>query len=237
MCGRASLSKNEKELEQRFNASFYSEDIERYNPLPNFNLGPGQFHPVIINQDPGHFHYLRWGLIPYWAKDEKVAFKMINARAETILEKPAFKPSFKSRRCLVPVDGFYEWKKGPKGISLPYRFVQKNQEIFSLAGIWETWNKANGEELHTFSVITVKANTIVGNIHARMPAILFPSEEKYWLDEGIQTNDLMELLDPYPDDAMFGYPVSTKVNSVKNNDPDLIKESAHPVYKQGSLFD
>lgn len=237
MCGRASLTKNEKELELRFNATFYSEDIERYNPLPNYNLGPGQFHPVIMNQDPSHFQYLRWGLIPFWAKDEKNAYKMINARAESILEKPAFKSSFKSRRCLVPIDGFYEWKKSPQGISLPYRFVQKNQEVFSLAGIWENWNSPEGKELFTFSVITVKANNIVGNIHARMPAILFPTEEKYWLDNDIKTDDLKELLRPYPDNSMFGYPVSTKVNSVKNNNADLLQENAHPIYHQGSLFD
>ena len=130
MCGRASLTRNEKELEERFNSGFYSEDIERYNPVPNYNLGPGQYHPVLTNDEPGMFNVLRWGLIPFWAKDEKIGYKMINARAETLEEKPAFRGALRNRRCLIPLDGFYEWEKRQKGISLPYRFVLQKNEIF-----------------------------------------------------------------------------------------------------------
>lgn len=236
MCGRASLTKNEKELEERFNSAFYSEDIERYNPVPNFNLGPGQYHPVLTNEDPSMFNFQRWGLIPFWAKDEKIAFKMINARAETIKDKPAFRGALNSRRCLIPLDGFYEWEKRQKGLSLPYRFVLEKKGIFSVAGIWENWKSPSGQELKTFSIITVRANKTVGKLHGRMPAILFPSEERLWLDNELKQEDLLSLLKPYPEDLMFGYPVSTKVNSVKNNSPDLISESAHPHYVQGSLF-
>ena len=236
MCGRASLTKNEKELEARFNAGFYSEDIERYNPLPNYNLGPGQFHPVITNEESDKFHYFRWGLLPFWAKDERIAYKLINARAESITEKNAFKGAFKNRRCLIPLDGFYEWEKRKGGISLPYRFVLQYKEIFSVAGIWESWKKPDGEELFTFSVITVKANNTVGKIHGRMPAILFQSDESIWLDNALNPNDLLELLKPFPDSNMFGYPVSPKVNSIRNNEADLIAESEHPQSEQGTLF-
>lgn len=236
MCGRASLTKNEKELEQRFNSSFYTEDIERYNPIPNFNVGPGQYHPVITNEVPDKFSLLRWGLIPFWAKDERIAYKLINARAETIEEKDSFKGSFKKRRCLIPLDGFYEWEKKKKGLSLPYRFVLERKELFAVAGIWESWKANNGNVLNTFSIITVKANKTVGNLHGRMPAILFPSDEKFWLDDSLSPIDHKSLLKPYPEDMMYGYPVSTRVNSVKNNSPDLVLESAHPFYEQGSLF-
>jgi putative SOS response-associated peptidase YedK len=236
MCGRASLTRNEKELEERFQSGFYSEDIERYNPVPNFNLGPGQYHPVLPGQDPAMFRVLRWGLVPFWANDERTGYKMINARAETLEEKPAFKGAFRNRRCLVPLDGFYEWEKREKNISLPFRFVLKDQPIFAAAGIWESWKNEKGIELQTFAIITVRANKTVGQLHGRMPAILFPSEEKLWLDPDLKTEDLLQLLRPFPEDLMYGYPVSTRVNSVKNNAPDLILETAHPHYRQGSLF-
>ena len=114
MCGRSSLTKTEKEIEERFNATFYSDELERYNPLPNYNAAPSHMMPVITNQDPDHIHLYRWGLIPFWAKDEKIGYKMINARVETLMEKSAFKNAAKHRRCLVPMDGFYEWKKEGK---------------------------------------------------------------------------------------------------------------------------
>lgn len=237
MCGRASLTKNEKELEERFNSGFYSEDIERYNPVPNYNMAPGQYHPVLTNEDPEMFNILRWGLVPFWAKDEKIAYKMINARAETLQEKPAFKGAFRNRRCLIPLDGFYEWEKKQKGISLPYRFVLEHKEIFAVAGIWETWKTYDGKELRTFSIITVKANNTVGKLHGRMPAILFPSDEKLWLDNDMKSDDLHSLLKTFPEDLMYGYPVSTKVNSIKNNTSELVLETNHPpIHVQGSLF-
>ena len=109
MCGRASLTRNETELEKRFGSTFYSEDIERYNPLPNFNIAPTQYLPVVTNNDPNHFNIFRWGLIPYWSKDSKIAFKLINSRAETLDQNSMFKSAFNKRRCIIPLDGFYEW--------------------------------------------------------------------------------------------------------------------------------
>lgn len=223
MCGRSSLTKTEKELEQRFNATFYSEDLERYNPLPNYNVAPTHFMPVITSDDPEHFHIFRWGLIPFWAKDKKISYKMINARIETILEKNAYKKAIETRRCLVPMDGFYEWKRSGKE-KLPYRIVTKDQEIFSVAGIWERWKSPEGEELYTFSVITKPPTAVMEGIHDRMPAILLPEQEKDWLDSAIPASEAVQLIIDYPPNNMEAYRVSTKVNSVKENDKSLIEE-------------
>ena len=235
MCGRASLTKNEKELEDRFGSSFYSEDIERYNPVPNYNLAPGQFFPVITNQDPGHFNIYKWGLIPFWSKEANIAYKLINARAETIEESTMFKGAFQRRRCLIPLDGFYEWSTKGKS-KLPFRIVKKDYSIFSVAGIWESWNSPEGQEIFTFSIITVDANETVAKIHNRMPAILFEDEERLWIDESIKLKDAKTLLKPFPSDFIFAYPVSQKVNNVRNNDPDLIVEISDDTVSQGKLF-
>src|SRR5690606_13834509 len=134
MCGRSSLTVTEKELEARFNASFYSEDLERYNPIPNYNMAPSQLLPVIPHADPDHINLYRWGLIPFWAKDEKIGYKMINARSETVAEKAAFRQALAQRRCLWPIDGYYEWMtKGKEKI--PYRVVMKNKAVYSIAGL------------------------------------------------------------------------------------------------------
>lgn len=236
MCGRASLTRVESELEERFRATFYSEDIGRYNPLPNYNVAPGQMHPVITNDQPEHFRYFKWGLIPFWAKDPKIGYSLINARAETLTDKPSFQGAFKNRRCLIPLDGFYEWRKQTSGISLPYRFVLEHKGIFSVAGIWDSWKTPDKKDFLTFSIITVKANETVNKIHGRMPAMLFSSEEKDWLDDSLSERDLMSMLKPFPAEKMFAYPVSTKVNSVRFNSPELIAEKVHPVFRQGTLF-
>jgi putative SOS response-associated peptidase YedK len=235
MCGRASLTKNEKELEDRFGSEFYSDDIERYNPVPNYNLAPGQFFPVITNKDPGHFSIFKWGLLPFWSKDPKVAFKLINARAETLDSKPAFKAAFERRRCLVPLDGFYEWAKRDN-LKVPYRIVKTDYSIFSVAGIWESWSSTNGEEVFTFSIITVNANNTVSALHNRMPAILFEDEEKLWLDDSIKTSDLKSMLKPFPADLVFAYPVSSRVNNVRNNDADLIVHNPEETIIRKTLF-
>lgn len=223
MCGRSSLNKTEKDLEERFDASFYSEDLERYNPLPNFNVAPSHVLPVITNRDPEHFNPLRWGLIPFWAKDEKVGYKMINARKETVLEKTTFKKAVESRRCLVPFDGFYEWKKTDKG-KQPFRIVIQDQQIFTIAGLWDKWKNPEGGEVHSFTLITQEPNELVGQIHDRMPAILTKEQEDLWLSDELPPEELIAMLEPYPADAMKAYPVSTRVNNVRNNDPSLLEE-------------
>jgi len=236
MCGRASLSKVEKELEKRFMASFYSADLERYQLLPSYNIAPTHLHPVITNEDREHLQYFRWGLIPYWAKEAGIGSRMINARLETITEKSAFKHAIQYRRCIIPFDGFYEWKKIDRA-KVPYRIHLKDQAIFAVAGIWEKWLSPTEEIIFSFSVITQPANTFMAPIHDRMPAILLAEDEQRWIDPTLSTEDALQLIQPYPDDAMQAYTVSERVNKVRENDIDLIKEVPYKAPpKQGTLF-
>ncbi len=232
MCGRSSLTKNEKELEKRFNATFYSDELERYNPIPNYNVAPTHMMPVITNQDPLKINIYKWGLIPFWAKDQKIGSSMINARIETIKEKSTYKATIKSKRCLIPLDGFYEWKKEGKN-KIPFRIQTTDQEIFSCAGLWELWKSPEGTIIHSFTIITLPANRFMTQIHDRMPAILLPELEKIWLDdEAVHLSSIDDILLPYPDDRLKMYAVSPKINSVKNNEKSLIE----PFAIQASLF-
>ncbi|NND05106.1 MAG: SOS response-associated peptidase [Saprospiraceae bacterium] len=223
MCGRSSLTKTEKELEARFKASFYSEDLEKYNPLPNYNVAPTHVMPVIKNKDKDHFAPLRWGLIPFWAKDHKIGYKMINARIETLHEKAAFKQALQKRRCIIPMDGYYEWKKMGKG-KVPHRIVLKDREIFAVAGLWEKWKSPMGEAVESFTVITQDASASIVHIHDRMPAILTCDAESVWIDEGISTQDALSIIHPYADEQIRAYPVSKRVGKVSENDAELIEE-------------
>ena len=166
-----------------------------------------------------------------------MAYNMINARVESLLEKKTFSRLVEKKRCLVPMDGFYEWKKEGKAKS-PYRIVTKDQEIFTTAGLWETWKNPKGEEVHTFTIITLAANEFMQQIHDRMPAILTKDNEQLWLDEDLGLNSLMDLLLPYPDENMAMYRVTDKVGNVRENNADLIKSiTANPTLQQGKLFD
>ena len=222
MCGRSSLTKTEKELEERFNATFYSEDLERYNPIPNFNVAPSHILPVILNSDPTHFNPVRWGFIPFWAKDIKIGYMMINARIETLLEKRTFKKAVENKRCIIPMDGFYEWKKEGSQ-KQPFRIQRKDAALFSFAGLWSKWNSPEGEEITSFTIITRSPNDLMKEIHDRMPAILLEDQEEAWLSDDVQVQDLLDMLEPYPDDLMEAYPVSKEVNNVRNNHPGLIE--------------
>lgn len=222
MCGRSSLTKTEKELEERFNATFYSDDLERYNPLPNYNVAPTHMHPVITNLDKEHLQFFRWGLIPFWAKDLKIGYRMINARKETVLEKGTFKNAMKKKRCIVPFDGFYEWRKIGKE-KYPYRIGVKNEEIFTIAGLWERWTPPEGEDIFSFTLITQEPNEFLRRIHDRMPAILSREQEKLWLEEDIPAEDLVDMLEPPPDELMTAYTVARRVGNVRENDPGLIE--------------
>lgn len=232
MCGRSSLTKTEKELEERFGATFYSEDLERYNPLPNFNVAPSHILPVILNSDTHHFNAVRWGFIPFWAKDIKISYKMINARIETLLEKNTFKSAVKNKRCLIPSDGFYEWKKTPEG-KTPYRIARQDNQLFSYAGLWSKWQSPDGESILSFTIITQAPNKKLEDIHDRMPAMLMPEQESLWLDDTLNPEELLNMISPYPDDLLKVYPVSDRVNKVGNNDPSLIEEAEEG---QGTLF-
>ncbi|MCK4287790.1 MAG: SOS response-associated peptidase, partial [Bacteroidales bacterium] len=146
--------------------------------------------------------FFRWGLIPFWAKDLSIGNRLINARAETVTQKPSFKNSFQQKRCLVLSDGFYEWKKGKDKI--PYRVFLKNNALFSMAGIWDTWKDAEGKPIHSFAIITTSPNELMKNIHQRMPVILNINDEKNWLENN-NTDELSKLLKPYPSDEMTAY--------------------------------
>ncbi len=226
MCGRFSTTKKEEKLEERFNAKFYTETIEK-----RYNIAPTQRNPVITNHDPDRIKLLRWGLIPFWAKDPAIGNKMINARAETLLEKPSFKNLVAKKRCLVLADSFYEWKKTPGG-KIPFRIVLQNEEPFAFAGLWDSWKDPEGEMLHTFTIITVPPNELMESIHNRMPAILLPEHESLWIDPKLGAPDVMDLLNPYPADDMKAYTVSTLVNSPANDVPEVVA----PVDYPGDLF-
>lgn len=230
MCGRSSLTKTEQQLEERFGATFYSDGLVQYNPLPNYNVAPSHYMPVITNDDKEHFQAFRWGLIPFWAKDKKIGFKMINARIETLFEKSSFKKATEQRRCIVPADGFYEWKKikdkNGKIEKQPFRIKTTDQEIFSMAGLWDRWkDPESGQMIFSFTVITQGPNELMKDIHDRMPAILTSEQEELWLSEDLSPQELVNMITPYDSSKMEAYPVSKKVGNVKNNSEDLIKQA------------
>jgi putative SOS response-associated peptidase YedK len=194
--------------------------IDAMPATPNYNVAPTQkVAAVRLVEDRREAVLLRWGLIPFWAKDKKTNF--INARSETVLEKPAFRAAVKRRRCLIPADGYYEWRKEGKA-KLPVYYRRRDDQPFAFAGLWDCW-KGEGEPLESFTIITTAANELARAVHDRMPVILTDQAAQLWLDPEIEdVAALAPLLAPYPAEAMDAYPVRPLVNSVKNNGPDLI---------------
>lgn len=215
MCGRYTIQVDMVELHRRFKVVL--DDI--YNK--NYNCAPTENLPVITNKDQEKINYYKWGLVPYWAKEAKIGYKMINARSETILEKKSFSVPLERKRCLVLADGFYEWKKLDKKNKQPYRILLKSRTPFAFAGLWER-NKLLG--LNTFCIITTEANQLVSNLHDRMPVILKEEDERLWLDKDLDPLQALDLLKPYPTELMEAYPVSKAVGNADNKSPDLIKE-------------
>ncbi len=209
MCGRLSIATGSDILRVRFNVEM-TEDLQ-----PRYNAAPTQYLPVILNHEPRTINLCRWGLIPYWAKEQKIGSRLINARAETLLEKPSFRNAFKKQRCLVLADGFYEWKR-VSDIKRPYRITMRNNEPFAMAGIWDVWTTPDGEELRSFSIITTEPNDLIKDLHNRMPAILKKENEDRWLQD-IDSSAAQEMLEPYPGDDLLAYPVSSLVNSPRND--------------------
>lgn len=216
MCGRFQLSVKAKQISERYNVEVY-DDLYR----PSFNCAPSQNLAVISNFEPEKLSFFRWGLIPFWAKDKKIGYKFINAKSETITEKPSFKNSFKRKRCLVLSNGFYEWKKEANKQKSPYRIYTKNNELFSMAGIWDTWKDEQGNLTNSFSIITCAPNELMKNIHERMPVILKREDEEKWLKNTPQ-NELIELLKPYNTQQMEAYQISRLVNSPANDSAEII---------------
>ena len=191
---------------------------------PSYNIAPSHEIPAIVGTNEGNrLLMLRWGLIPSWSKDDSFAFKMINARAETIDQKPSFKNLLTRRRCLIPADGFFEWKKEEKS-KTPYRFILENEKPFAFAGLWDSWKNEKGETLYTFTIVTTSPNKMIEEVHDRMPVILNDQGEKIWLDPNTEDKKVLkELLIPYPSELMDKYQVSSYVNSSRNSSPKAIE--------------
>lgn len=216
MCGRFSLTTQEEQINQRFN-TFGS--VPPY--IPRFNCAPSQILPVITNQHRHTLTYMQWGLIPYWTKFPDKEHKPINARCESIAQKISFKEALSQRRCIIPADGFFEWKKSSTTGHHPYRITLLNEQLFAMAGLWNQWTGSNGQIRHSFTIITTPANEVVRSIHQRMPAILLPHNEQLWLNETSLKN-IDSMLQPYPANQMKIYPVSQQVNSTANDTADII---------------
>lgn len=220
MCGRFTLVTNLEKWKERFQI-----EVIPYEMEPRYNIAPGQLVPAIIaDRGKRRIGQLKWGLVPSWAADEKSSYKMINARCETLNEKPAFKQLFVRKRCILPADSFYEWMNSITG-KQPMRIMLKTGEPFAFAGLYDTWMNQKGEKVHTCTIVTTQANEIMENIHERMPVILKKQDEDLWLDrEKYDQLELQSLFTPYESSEMNVYPVSTKVGSPKNDDPSCIQE-------------
>ncbi|MGH7962508.1 MAG: SOS response-associated peptidase [Candidatus Binatia bacterium] len=220
MCGRFTLTTDLDRLAERF--AFHAADLSY---TPRYNIAPSQPVLAVLREtDDGapRVELLRWGLIPSWAKDPAIGDRMINARAETVAEKPSFRRALQKRRCLVLADGFYEWKKEGKK-KVPLFITLKSREPFGFAGLWETWRSSTDETLRSCTIITTTPNTLMESLHNRMPVILPREAEALWLDRTVgDPQTLLPLLIPYPDEAMEAYIVSSFVNSPRNDTPTCI---------------
>ncbi len=221
MCGRYNLISNLPVLGERFQF-----DANQLTLESAYNIAPTQNVLTVIGGESRRAGFMRWGLIPRWAKNHSIGSRMINARAETVADKPSFRDSFRRRRCLVLADGFYEWQRTATG-KRPMRVALRSGEPFAFAGIWSMWKDPEDNSIPTCAIITTSANELLRLIHHRMPAILPRNMEGFWLDRSNQdTTELRSVLTPDPDAAMEAYEVSTFVNSVANDGPDLIARVA-----------
>ncbi|WP_149847048.1 SOS response-associated peptidase [Paenibacillus sp. 37] len=221
MCGRFTITDPLDSILDRYYASI----ADGFEYKPNYNAAPMQYIPTIIGSKNGNrLGALRWGLVPTWAKDDKIGNKMINARAETLAEKPSFKRLISSKRCIIPTNGFYEWKK-EKSTKRPMRILMKDDSIFSLAGLYDTWTDPDGNRLSTCTIITTEPNSLMEVIHNRMPVILRPEDEAEWLGrDNDDVQSLIGFLKPYQASEMRAYEVPKEVGNVRNNSVDLLKE-------------
>jgi putative SOS response-associated peptidase YedK len=219
MCGRFALKTPPRSIQEHFLLP------ETVALSPRYNIAPSQ-EIAVVRHLPGkpfrQLDMLRWGLIPHWSKDMRIGYKMINARAETLAQKPSFRAAFKKRRCLVIADGFYEWAHSGK-TKQPMYVSLKNGSVFAFAGLWESWHSPEGSTVESCTIITTSANELLYEIHDRMPVILRPEQYATWLQDSSQEQSLQQLLMPYPSEAMTAYRVSQEVNSPKNDTPACIK--------------
>jgi putative SOS response-associated peptidase YedK len=226
MCGRYRLSKTEKYLLEKFGVQL-GEDFEY---TPRYNVSPSQQVPVIHQDKSGPRRVMtnmRWGLVPSWAKDLSIGSKMINARAETCTVKVSFKTPLEKRRCLIPADGFYEWKKsgfGKRATKQPFLFTMNDDSAFAFAGVWDAWKSPEGKVVESCSILTTKPNELTKDVHDRMPVILAAEQYDLWLDPGFSNlQELSSMLKPYEARQMKKVPVSARVNSPENDDEECAK--------------
>lgn len=219
MCGRYALYGPAPRLRERFGVDFDEIDFR-----PRYNLAPMQYAPVIREVDrERHVALLRWGLLPSWARDPAIATRLFNARAETAATKPSFRAAFKTRRCLIPADGFYEWAPAATGGKQPHFIHLASGAPMALAGLWEHWSAPAGEEVSTFTILTIDANERLAPIHDRMPVILPPETWSLWLNPTRTPAQVASLLRPYPSDSMRLWPVAKRIGSSRVDDAALIE--------------
>ncbi len=218
MCGRYNILTSAQAIVDYFEVAEVLFDPDQWTP--RCNVAPSQQVPVVRSRSASvrELALLRWGLLPHWAKEEKTRYRTINARAESVASKPAYRSAFRVRRCLVPATGFFEWQQTAAG-KQPWNFRLKNKQPFAFAGLWEHWEGTEGKVIESFTIIVTDANELVRPVHDRMPAILSPGEYAAWLDPThADTAALLAMLDPYPAEPMEGYPVSRRVNNPANDD-------------------
>lgn len=224
MCGRFTLTIDPAMLREAFP---WLQIPKGANFSPRFNIAPSQPVAVVANDGQKQLDFFNWGLIPSWAKDSTIGSRLINARAETVAEKPSFRTAFRRRRCLILADGFYEWKPNPNGKGKTPIYIRiTDTKAFSFAGLWEIWIPPGGDgsEVRSCTIITTRPNTFMAPIHNRMPVILPPEAYDAWLESGeISAKQLTPLLQPYPAEAMTAHPVSRLVNNPANDTPDCIQ--------------
>ncbi|HRP23883.1 MAG TPA: SOS response-associated peptidase [Thauera sp.] len=234
MCGRYALYGPASRLREAFDA-----ELEGFEFTPRYNAAPMQWLPLVRQRPSGErvIQLLRWGLVPSWAKDEAIATRLINARGESVADKPSFRSAFRRRRGIVPANGFYEWQQPSdqaRGTRQPFYIHPREGALFGLAALWERWTRAaDGEEIDTFTIVTTAANTAMRPLHDRMPVILAPVDYAAWLDGATPSEQVQALLQPCPEAALALHPVSRAVGNVRNEGEALIA----PIHVSGDGAD
>lgn len=227
MCGRFTLHHAREDIEARFEAEALTDKAVAIEE-PRYNIAPTQNVLVVTQNGARHLEFYHGGLIPSWAKDPAIGSRMINARAETLAEKPSFRTALRRRRCLLPADGFYEWQaipagEGKKAVKIPTYLRRRDQEMFAFAGLWDEWLAPDGSPLRSCTIVTTAPNALTAPIHDRMPVILRPEDEALWLDPATEPAELTSLLVPYPAEWMEAYAVSRAVNAPTVDAPECIE--------------
>jgi putative SOS response-associated peptidase YedK len=229
MCGRYGRRGDKQRIAewmQTHNTDVFDES-EEANLVPSFNVAPQSFQPVVrLNGETGEreLTVMRWGLVPYWSKDGKASFSTINAKSETVATSPAFREAWKSRRCLVPADWFYEWQKLDEKTKQPYAIAMKGDGMFAFGGLWEKWkDKTTGQVLRTYTILTTDPNELMEPIHNRMPVIIPPKDYERWMAPTDPSHLPVDLLRPYPAVNMKAWKVGKAVGNTRNNDASLVE--------------